>query len=317
MNNSIAIYVSELLFLHDCVIIPEFGGFIGNNKPSILNKTTGTIHPPSKEILFNKNLQTNDGLLINHIANSEGVSNENAKNLVSNYVKIINKKLESIRTYRLEKVGLLSVGKDGNVLFLQDSFTNYNLDSFGLKPEQTKRIDIIDKKVEQIITPISTKTGRTKVWRAAAILLPIIGLSLISITQEDKINIVYSQMANLNPFSIFERDVTTTEVNTKTIEIAPTETIIEEVIEIPKVVIEEEIIIEKNFHIIAGAFSKEKNAERFVKQLQSENHNSSIVGKTKGGLIRVCFDSFETKEEATSALNILKSDNKSAWILSL
>ena len=31
----------------------------------------------------------------------------------------------------------------------------------------------------------------------------------------------------------------------------------------------------------------------------------------------VCFDSFATKEEATTALNILKSDNKSAWILSL
>ena len=32
MNKTISKYISELLFLHDCVIIPQFGGFIGNNK---------------------------------------------------------------------------------------------------------------------------------------------------------------------------------------------------------------------------------------------------------------------------------------------
>ena len=75
MNKTISKYISELLFLHDCVIIPQFGGFVGNNKSAVLNETTGIITPPSKEILFNLNLQTNDGLLINHISKSEGISN--------------------------------------------------------------------------------------------------------------------------------------------------------------------------------------------------------------------------------------------------
>ena len=61
MNKTISKYISELLFLHDCVIIPEFGGFVGNNKSAVLNEITRTISPPSKEILFNLNLQTNDG----------------------------------------------------------------------------------------------------------------------------------------------------------------------------------------------------------------------------------------------------------------
>ena len=58
-------------------------------------------------------------------------------------------------------------------------------------------------------------------------------------------------------------------------------------------------------------------ANKFVKQLQKENYNSSIIGKTKGGLIRVCFDSFETKEEAIISLDELRSEKKSAWLLSL
>ena len=315
MKNTIDTYISELLFLHDCVIIPNLGGFVGNNKSAILNESSGTIYPPSKEILFNKNLTTNDGLLISHIAIKESISSNKAKELAEEYVKNINEKLKKIRTFRIEKVGLLSVGIDGNILFLQDSFTNYNLNSFGLKSEQTKKVDKIEKQIDSIIQPITTKNGRRKVWRAAAILLPIIGLSLISITQEDKINNIYSQMANLNPFYIFESEPTTKEIDTKTIELEPIE-IIKEVIETPIIVIEDKII-EKNFYLIAGAFSKEKNAEKFVLKLQNDNYNSSIVGKTKGGLIRVCFDSFATKEEATTALNILKSDNKSAWILSL
>ena len=38
MKKTIDTYISELLFLYDCVIIPEFGGFVGNNKSAILNK---------------------------------------------------------------------------------------------------------------------------------------------------------------------------------------------------------------------------------------------------------------------------------------
>ncbi len=316
MKNTISSYISNLLFIHDCVIIPKFGGFVGNNTSAVLNETTGVISPPSKEILFNPNLQTNDGLLVNHIALSEQITNEEAKRNLEEYVSNIKEKLQSIRTYRIEKVGLLSIGIDGNILFLQDSFTNYNLNSFGLKSQQTDKVDVINKKIELVTAPISNKKGRNRVWRAAAILLPIIGLSLISITQEQKINNIYSQMANFNPFSMSENTEEISELeseNMKNISIKG-----EDVITTPEVEgIEENIIIEKNFHLIAGAFGNKNNAEKLVKKLKAENYNSSIVGTTKGGLIRVSFDSFATKEEANLALGILKSENKSSWILSL
>ena len=290
-------------------------GFVGNNKSAVLNKNTNTIYPPSKEILFNKNLKKNDGLLINHISNSEMISNQNAKELVSDYVKNINEKIQKIRTFRIDKVGLLSADISGNISFLQDSFTNYNPNSFGLSSQSTTKVNNIEKKVEEIIKPISTKTGRKKVWRAAAILLPIIGLSFISITQEEKINEIYSQMANMNPFSVFEtteaispeEEVEEIEENT-TIEVVPIEI---------KVIEEEEIIIEMRFSVIAGSFSSEKNAAKLVNQLQNENYNAEIIGTNRKGLIRVCYENFATKKEAVSMLHNLKSEGKSGWILSL
>ena len=85
MNKSVAHYISELLFLHYCVIVPEFGGFVGNKKSAQLNKTTVTLTPPSKQILFNTNLKINDCLLITHIANKEGITQKIAKQNVEQF----------------------------------------------------------------------------------------------------------------------------------------------------------------------------------------------------------------------------------------
>ena len=71
-------YISDLLFLHDCVIIPDFGGFICNYKSAYIDDESGLICPPSKDILFNRNLTHNDGLLVSWIAGKENISYEKA-----------------------------------------------------------------------------------------------------------------------------------------------------------------------------------------------------------------------------------------------
>ena len=67
-------YISDLLFLHDCVIIPDFGGFICNYRSAYIDADSGVICPPGKDILFNRNLTHNDGLLVNWIADKENIS---------------------------------------------------------------------------------------------------------------------------------------------------------------------------------------------------------------------------------------------------
>ena len=71
-------YISDLLFLHDCVIIPDFGGFICNYKSAYIDENSGIICPPTKDILFNRNLIHNDGLLVNWIAAKENISYDRA-----------------------------------------------------------------------------------------------------------------------------------------------------------------------------------------------------------------------------------------------
>ena len=140
MNKTVDHYISELLFLHDCVILPNFGGFVGNPQSAKLNKTTGILSPPSKQILFNSNLKTNDGLLITHISNQEGIAQEIAKQNVITFANENNNKLAASKALRIDKIGLFTLGKEENIIFLQDSANNYSLDAFGMKSTHNKII---------------------------------------------------------------------------------------------------------------------------------------------------------------------------------
>ena len=102
MKKSVAHYISELLFLHDCVILPKFGGFVGNKQSAILNRVTGTLTPPTKQIVFNKNLNTNDGLLISYIENHEGITNEKAQETIRDFTNKLNEKLKNSKVERFD-----------------------------------------------------------------------------------------------------------------------------------------------------------------------------------------------------------------------
>ena len=324
MNKSVAHYISELLFLHDCVIVPDFGGFVGNKKSAQLNKTTGTLTPPSKQILFNTNLKVNDGLLITHIANKEGITQKIAKQNVEQFSNENNTKLSASKVLRLENIGLFTAGKEGNIIFLQDSSTNYSLDAFGMKPTYNKSIvrkTETEKQVEATVQTIRTSSRNPKaLFRAAAVIIPLVALSYLSISQQDRINSIYAQMATLNPFASTEIVVEVIKSNAeKTVEIEVVNTLPEEVeeempiIEIPEVEVAPEIIAEKKYYIIAGVFAKQKNANKMLHTLTNSNYNAEIV--EVGRLLRVSYDSFYNKEDAVLALNEIKQEHPKAWLL--
>ena len=318
MKNSIEYYISQLLYKNDCVIVMNFGGFVCSSISANLNKKTGILTPPNKSILFNPQLKDNDGLLINHIAQSEGISQEDAK---INLLKFVEQSLENLNKFkscRFEEIGLFTLNSDKNIIFTQDLKTNYNLNSFGFQ-------DIINNKItrdnseiiEESLKLIKKKNNFTtkRLLKAAAIIIPLIGISFLSITQEDRINKIYTQIANVNPISFKKDNVTllkdqgNKEIKTKQ-EIQP-EIINNEVSQVFK----EVIIPSQKFHIIAGAFSVEKNAKKLKNRLKSWNYNSTIIKNEK--MMRVSYDSFDSKEQALILLSKIRKENPQAWILTI
>jgi hypothetical protein len=303
-----------LLFLHDCVIVPEFGGFVGNVKSAQLNKTTGALIPPSKQILFNTNLKTNDGLLIAHIANQEGITQKVAKQNVQIFSNESKAKLSTSKVLRIAKIGLFTVGKEGNIIFLQDSSTNYSLDAFGMKPTYNKlvlRNTETEKQVGSTVEKIITKNRNPKIlFRAAAVIIPLVALAYLSISQQERINNIYTQMATFNPFS-------STEIVENIFEPAKEKILDIEINLTTAEVIEEEsvpvIISQKKYYIIAGAFAEQKNAHKMHTKLINWNYNSDIL--EEGRLLRVSYDSFYNRENALLALIKIKQENPEAWLL--
>ena len=70
-----------------------------------------------------------------------------------------------------------------------------------------------------------------------------------------------------------------------------------------------------NYHIVAGAFREEVNAEKAFRDLSEQGYKSRKLDKNKYGLYPVLFGSFQTYEEAQQNLKQIKNINPEAWLL--
>ena len=100
-------YIQTLLFKHNCVIIPSFGGFVGNYKGAEIHPTQHIFTAPCKQLVFNKNLTINDGLLANIIVQEEKVTYSEALELIDKDVFKIKHLLSTGEKVELKSIGFL------------------------------------------------------------------------------------------------------------------------------------------------------------------------------------------------------------------
>ena len=110
-------HIEELLYLHDCVIVPGFGGFICDYTSATINEKTGMIVPPAKQVVFNKHLKQNDGLLIDWIARKEQIDYEKAQRRLALFCEEIKVRLNQKQKIDFGTIGIFSVDRRFNVLF--------------------------------------------------------------------------------------------------------------------------------------------------------------------------------------------------------
>jgi len=327
MRTNINKHISDLLCEHNCVIIPDFGGFVANYESAFIDSRTNHMFAPKKSIVFNRSLKNNDGLLINEIAVGEGLTFKQAKKELDKYVLNLNESLSLHKKVFIDEVGTLLLTSDDKVLFVQSNSRNHLLDSYGFTTIQYPAIQrtSVQERFEEKIKHIDKAhlPSNKKPWlKAAAVLIPLLMVSALGISNKDKIHSVY---ANLSPFrssnSTVVETVETASTHLSSFDVeSPTNNIEEAVLSFYEAknnmttVVENEV--PKHF-IIAGAFSSERNANKMISKLQKSNFTSSkIVGKSKSGLYRVSYDGFVNSSDAIMALREIKMTNPSAWLLS-
>ncbi len=183
MARDISGYIRELLFSHDCVIIPGFGAFIGNYFPAQIDRNDGMFYPPSRKVTFNRHLTGNDGLLIGHISSNLQTGYGEARDIVSEWTDELRKKIMAGTSVTMEHLGTFSLNYERTIVFDPDLSVNYLLTSYGLSAYHRHPVSgfdvrkrVLEKQHEPAVSPPSVRRLLT---RAAVIIPVLVALALV------------------------------------------------------------------------------------------------------------------------------------------
>jgi len=343
-------YISELLFEHDCVVVPDFGGFVCNYSSANIHSAKHQFHPPFKKISFNRNLKNNDGLLANQVAQSEKISYSDSNRSILEYVNKLNHVLSTEKRFDLKNIGTIYLGEENTLLFEQDDTMNYLPDSFGLSTFYSPAIkrEPIERKIEKklkdkVIIPSKERTEaipvkrRTTRYIVASAAVLMIALLLWIPFQTGLLN--HIDYSSLNPFAAKEKplyklsELALPENNIAKENMSNLLATANDTLRYMSVVVGEKtpIVVSLRddktavaktksirhrsigrFHIIGGAFAISENAEKFVARLKELGYDAQIIDKK---LHMVSYGSFATHEEAFEAMGKIRTVQNDVWLM--
>lgn len=147
--------IGDLLLQHNCVVVPSFGGFVAQRISAKIDSEKGTITPPRKAVLFNKQLINNDGLLVSAFAQESQLSFEQAQTEIQQLIQEWNSRLKMGGRVTIDRVGNLFFDQEHNLCFEQDRFFNLLLESFGLTSVRfVSESDIQARESHQTVTHV-------------------------------------------------------------------------------------------------------------------------------------------------------------------
>jgi len=299
-------HINELLFRYECVIIPGFGAFLTHHQSAYVDTETNVFMPPRKSLSFNKQLQTNDGLLTNHLAMTYGLSYREALEDLREQVQIWTDQLENKTPLHFVGIGVLQSNSEGKWQFIPNPENIFQATSFGLAPVQSSIVNREELTTpEQKVIPITTTTEKEKTasryvrYAGVAAIALLLGVGGFAWYQKN------TQQYNLAQQQLAEKELEK-QIHTASFTIAnPLPAI---TLSLPKE--------RQPYHIVAGAFRELENAEKRVLQLQKEGYSARILRENSYGLHEVIYSSYASKRDAINEMHrIMRTQNENAWLL--
>ena len=318
----ITFYLVELLRLHDCVIVPDLGGFVTNYRPAEMNLANNTFNPPVKEVIFTGKLSKNDGLLVNYISETEGVGYFEARQIISEFVDETWSKLENGENIEFANVGSLYFDRNEKLIFESEVHENFLLDAYGMEGFQfpvlehkeilsTKRV-FTDK---EAVRPVFSSRKVKALIVGIPILLALIFIPVSKYSWNNNPNTQVSVTASL-PSNIMAPAVVA-DIDTIVTKKIPVK--VDSVNILPKVTpVQTETVAIKSsarYRVIGGYFKSRQNAENFLEKLKANGFKSEMKVLPNESFL-VIVQSYTDKSEATTALKVLREAEPQAgyWL---
>lgn len=338
--------ICQLILRHNCVVLPNFGGFVSRTISAQIDFEKGILQAPYKQLLFNRNLINDDGLVLAEYARLNGLYYQEGVSQLTDFTGKLNADLALGKQVSIPKLGIFTKDTDGIVRFEQDRHFNLLLSSYGLSnvtfvPNQLEEeVPIIQ--LNPISTEESTQKNPTKFWKytAAACLLPF---AFYSFWIPMKTDVLHSGLISYKDFNPLRGNMTVryTEKQITPFEKAfANEANIDEqlsslepgeiglyqydestvfAVKVPNAVTKpafvQQEIVQANFEYVVGCFSDERNANNFVQKLQADGFNAHIV--PGGNLIRVSAGSAANQTEIQAIQSKVNSKGIEGWICKL
>ena len=303
-------HIAQLLYRYQCVTVPGFGAFLTESQPAQLLESTNTFYPPKKVISFNSYLKNNDGLLANHISQTEKITYEIAVQNISKEVSLWKNALLNQQNIVLNSVGTIQLNTSGTLSFEASSQVNFHTSSFGLNTFVSPLVqrEILEKMPEAIekepivMIPETQSSPRNSYLKYAAVFILAltvagsIGYKMYDTKMDEEMQMVQTEV---------QKDVQN--------KIQEATFFIENPLPNVTLTVRED---KKPYHIVAGAFSSEANAQKQLNMLKEKGFNGKILERNKYGLVPVLYGSYSTYAESQIALKeIHKTHNREAWLL--
>ncbi len=323
-------HIAELLFQYDCVIVPNLGGFVANLVSADFNEKTGVFNPPGREIGFNRSLYHNDGLLINFIANKEGLTYEACQNKLTEHIEILKSQLSEGEIVYLKEIGSLKTDSFGHIIFEPLEINSFSTSSFGLSTFHFNTL-LQDKEQNEVSRRFLNRTvsSNKSIRSVAASVALVLGLLFISPslhheTQQgnfsDIFNGITQSVSDIEDNTVAgniseENKNSTAELETENVTKEDEKEDFQENINSSEEVVEN--IPDNKYFIIAGSFKILPPANKFLKKVLKQGYSDAEILEGSKGRYRVSLEGFVDKQEAVAALESYRNDKgyKNTWLL--
>ena len=333
---------------YDCVIIPELGGFVCNERTAWYDEDKEEMVPPSRDVLFNPNLVYNDGLLAQEIMRAKGLDYTEAMKLVASEASNMIEELKSGRPIEIPRLGRLYTSDDGLVRFLPDAELVRMLGSFGHAriPLATRQLTsdlpvIVAPVIEApvIEAPVTTPSDkkvvpepkvipfRVRLARVAAVVaIPLALGGTWMLTEPESSNTLMSVFPSLHTevvvssFTPSDNSIPVISDNaSEEIDDALVINYAPDPIPVEPPVAEAPVVPQQiNFLIVGGAFSIEENAKSLANTLRKEGYSPTQHYQSHNKLYLVALGEYES--ELTARVDLAKarkSGRTATWLKGL
>ena len=316
-------FLEHLLYEHECVIIPQFGGFVVNAQDFQFNAKEGKIYPKRKCVAFNEKLKTDDRFLTTEWAKKQSISQKEASVEIAAISKELKSQISTQGYLTVGELGAFTMNSENRLSFSPNPDFNADLSVFGLFPvglghaiPKEKKTILEETPVAEDLPTYSPEPSPIKVSRSAYVyaLIAFIlgGLGAFFLTEPSS----HQSQSSLNPIKIEKKVMTPVAVAAPAAP-APVQvdTIQKKVIPAPAEVTKQ--TDQDVIYLVAASFQSLTQAEKGLKEFKSRGFDQAeiILKNEKTKFYRISLGTEHSMDKGYAKAMELKATKKvDIWV---